>query len=99
VKTATYYRSPGGEPFTVEYDETAPCVQCGLPVVTVSMGGTAVCPWCDLGQCRFSPCGRVDAEFDHETGRFMTPRKHYAKYHAAEVAAGPPGAAPSPAGR
>ena len=22
---------------------------CGLPVMAASMGGTAVCPWCDCG--------------------------------------------------
>jgi len=33
----------------MEYDENAPCISCGLPVISASMGGTAVCSWCDSG--------------------------------------------------
>jgi len=51
MKTATY-RGLDGKDFTVEYDETAPCIACGLPVVDASMGGTSLCPWCDCGQYR-----------------------------------------------
>jgi len=54
VKTATYNKKGGGK-VTVEYDENAPCVICGEPVVEASMGGTAVCPSCDCGNCRY--CG------------------------------------------
>lgn len=36
----------------IEYDETAPCVICGLPVENASMGGTNVCPSCDCGYFR-----------------------------------------------
>jgi hypothetical protein len=46
MKTATYHGLDGKD-FTVEYDENAPCIMCGLPVVEASMGGTVVCPWCD----------------------------------------------------
>lgn len=51
MKTATYRRH-GGETFTVEYDENAPCICCGFPVIEASVGGTAVCPWCDMGRPR-----------------------------------------------
>lgn len=51
MKTATY-RDLEGQPFTVEYDESAPCVVCGRAVIEASMGGTAVCPWCDTGHYR-----------------------------------------------
>ncbi len=54
MKTATY-RLTSGETITVEYDETAPCRICGEPVYEASMGGTDVCPWCDVGNCRY--CG------------------------------------------
>ena len=39
----------------VEYDELAPCICCDEPVHNASMGGTVLCPACDLGKCRF--CG------------------------------------------
>lgn len=54
MKTATYNKMGGGK-FSVEYDENAPCIICGEPVVEASVGGTAVCPWCDCGHCRY--CG------------------------------------------
>lgn len=43
------YTVRGGAKVEVEYDENAPCVSCGLPVVSASMGGTRLCPWCDMG--------------------------------------------------
>ena len=39
----------------IEYDENAPCLCCGEPVIGASMGGTAICGSCDLGKCRY--CG------------------------------------------
>ena len=51
MKTATY-TGLDGKKFTVEYDENAPCISCGLPVLDASMGGTALCPWCDCGTYR-----------------------------------------------
>ena len=53
MKTATY-RGLDGKGFTVEYDPESPCIHCGLPVVEASVGGTAVCPWCDMGVDRWS---------------------------------------------
>jgi hypothetical protein len=50
MKSVTY-QTPNG-PRTIEYNENAPCVMCELPVVSASMGGTAVCPWCDCGKNR-----------------------------------------------
>lgn len=54
MKTVTYNLKGGGKK-TIEYDETAPCVVCGEPVGSASMGGTAICPACDCGVCRY--CG------------------------------------------
>ena len=47
IKTATYQTSEGEK--TVEYDSEAPCIICGLPVMEASVGGTVICPWCDMG--------------------------------------------------
>jgi len=49
VKIADYTFCGGPK---VEYDQDAPCWYCGLPVVSASMGGTVVCPWCDCGRHR-----------------------------------------------
>ena len=54
MKTVTY-NLVGGETKTIEYDENAPCIICGEPVIEASMGGTVICPWCDCGHCRY--CG------------------------------------------
>lgn len=51
MKKATYQKADG-TPIEVEYDETAPCRICGLPVTSASMGGPDVCPWCDCGTYR-----------------------------------------------
>ena len=51
MKTATY-TGMDNKPFTVDYDETAPCRICGRPVMEASMGGTDICPWCDCGKER-----------------------------------------------
>ena len=48
MKSATYTLLDGSKR-AIDYDENAPCVQCGLPVIEASVGGTAVCPWCDMG--------------------------------------------------
>lgn len=54
MRTVTYYKdSEMKEPFDVEYDENAPCISCGEPVISASMGGTIICPSCDLGRCRY----------------------------------------------
>jgi len=34
----------------IEYDENAPCISCGKPVINASVGGTSVCPKCDGGE-------------------------------------------------
>ncbi|KKN19278.1 hypothetical protein LCGC14_0947430 [marine sediment metagenome] len=54
MKTAKYNKVGGGI-LEIEYDEDAPCIVCGEPVVEASMGGTVVCPRCDCGNCRY--CG------------------------------------------
>lgn len=52
MKTVKYLLVGGGEK-VFEYDENAPCIICGEPVVEASVGGTAICPWCDMGICRY----------------------------------------------
>lgn len=46
------YQLLDGSVREVEYDPSAPCWACGLPVVAASMGGTVLCPWCDCGDSR-----------------------------------------------
>jgi hypothetical protein len=48
MKTAIY-PTTDGQDRVVEYDENSPCTCCGLPVIEASMGGPALCPWCDMG--------------------------------------------------
>ena len=54
TKTATY-QTLDGKDLVVEYDPEAPCVICGQPVIEASVGGTAVCSWCDCGEPRPKP--------------------------------------------
>ena len=46
------YKVPEYKLVEIEYDETAPCKICGLPVGGASMSGTDVCPSCDCGEFR-----------------------------------------------
>jgi len=48
MKKATYTMLDGSKR-TIEYDENAPCILCGKPVIEVSMAGPTICPWCDSG--------------------------------------------------
>lgn len=34
------------------FDPDFPCAYCEQPVVELSIGGSAVCPWCDTGSNR-----------------------------------------------
>ncbi|NVM21401.1 MAG: hypothetical protein HWN68_06440 [Desulfobacterales bacterium] len=54
MKTAIY-RDVNGQRKKIEYDDKAPCLICGEPVIEASVGGTSICPWCDMGICRY--CG------------------------------------------
>lgn len=80
MKTATYKKLDGGE-FTVEYDENAPCIICGEPVIEASVGGTAICPWCDMGKCRY--CGMDILVFREEIdgGRSLRKLKEHMAWH------------------
>ncbi len=57
MRIAKYRKNIDGKYFEVEYDEEAPCQCCGEPVISASMGGTNLCPACDLGKCRY--CGKT----------------------------------------
>jgi len=48
MKKATYTMLDGSKR-TIEYNENAPCILCGKPVIEVSMAGPTICPWCDSG--------------------------------------------------
>jgi hypothetical protein len=52
ARKSASYRLRDGSSLTIDYDPAAPCIVCGLPVVWASMGGTAVCSWCDCGEPR-----------------------------------------------
>lgn len=55
MKSAHYSvtdRDSNSKHYLVVYDEDAPCVFCGLPVVLASVSATAICGWCDNGTPR-----------------------------------------------
>lgn len=74
MKTAKYPLRDGTT-LEVEYDENAPCIVCGEPVIAASMGGTVICPWCDCGNCRYCgiqlPWGFGKQETDHKIKEHM----------------------------
>lgn len=54
AKKTAIYRNPDGTEKKIEYDPEAPCIYCGYPVEEASVGGTVVCPACDMGVNRFT---------------------------------------------
>ena len=88
MKTAKY-RTRDGKEISIEYDEKAPCIICGEPVVAASMGGTVVCPWCDTGRCRY--CGvrpfLLKEEFDG--GKSLRNWREHMAWHKAQRESSP----------
>lgn len=80
MKTARYSLIGGGEK-VIEYDENAPCIICGEPVIEASMGGMDICPWCDCGKCRY--CGITITVFKKELdgGRSLRELRDHMKWH------------------
>lgn len=73
---------------TIDYDTEAPCAGCGLPLTAASVAGPTICPWCDLGVCRFDRSHLVNDRWDWETKKFEVPRKHYERCHPEKFNAG-----------
>ncbi len=65
----------------VEYDELAPCISCGEPVHNASMGGTVLCPSCDLGKCRFCGVTIFVMKEEIDGGRSKRNTLQHMKYH------------------
>jgi hypothetical protein len=51
-----------------------PCLICEEPVEYESMGGTAICPSCDMGKCRYG-CGMDVFVFKQEIDGGQSKRK------------------------
>jgi len=79
MKTATY-----GER-TIEYDEQAPCLSCGEPVHNASMGGTVICPSCDLGKCRFCGISVFVMKKEIDGGKSYNEIRQHMKYHREQL--------------
>ena len=56
IEKKAVYRQSDGSPLEVVYDPGAPCRVCRAPVVEASVGGTDVCPSCDVGRHRICGC-------------------------------------------
>lgn len=81
-RTATYYKdSQMRQPVTIEYDDETPCKSCGEPVVSASMGGTAICPWCDMGKCRYCGVPIVVSREEIDGGESKRALLAHMKYH------------------
>lgn len=63
MRTAIY-QGVNGKEIKIPYDENAPCIICGEPVIGASMGGTAICGHCDCGKCRY--CGMTISVMNEE---------------------------------
>lgn len=69
----TSYTDLKGKKIPINYNDEAACISCGEPVISASMGGTAICPWCDTGRCRY--CGMQVFTFKDEIDGGESKRK------------------------
>lgn len=76
LKTAKYTGVDGKE-FSVTYDPQASCLSCGQPVISASMGGTAICSWCD--------CGKYRDGSEWSVGDALDPEQRRAKARAIQI--------------
>jgi len=84
MKTITYNTTEGKK--TYQYDENAPCIICGEPVIAASMGGTVVCPWCDLGKCRYCKIPIFVLKEELDDGRSKKELLDHMKWHREQIA-------------
>jgi len=78
MKRGAVYALAGRGTTEVEYDDQAPCHVCGLPVLEASVGGTALCPWCDSGMFRDGERWTARDAIDTERVRRRAQLKHNA---------------------
>ena len=84
MKTVTYHTTDG-EDIAVEYDETAPCWVCLEPVVDASGSGTTVCPWCDMGHCRYCRVDMFLMKEEIDGGRSLRKWREHMDWHRNEI--------------
>lgn len=84
MKTARYTLLDGS-PWEVQYDADAPCIGCGEPVCDASMGGTALCPWCDMGKCRYCGMGMLVLKEEFDGGRSSREWRNHMAWHRASL--------------
>lgn len=80
MKTVTY-KTIDGKELKIEYDENAPCIICGEPVKEASMGGTVICPWCDVGKCRYCGVTIFVVKEEIDGGRSLRELREHMKWH------------------
>lgn len=75
------YKTMEGKEIKIEYDEKAPCIICGEPVVSASMGGTDICPWCDMGKCRYCGISIMVLKEEIDGGKSKKELSDHIKWH------------------
>ena len=80
MRKAIYTKSDGTK-FEVEYDENAPCICCGEPVISASVGGTVICPWCDAGICRYCGISIMVLKEEIDDGKSKRELLEHIKWH------------------
>lgn len=82
MRTARYYtKSDMSEWKDIEYDENAPCIVCGEPVIGSSMGGTVICGACDCGNCRYCGMKTMVLRPEIDEGRSKQRMLDHMKWH------------------
>lgn len=78
-RTVTVHTSTGDE--LLEYDDEHPCRVCGEPIISPSMNGTEICPWCDIGRCRYCNKSIMVLKEHIDGGRSMKEIRQHMEHH------------------
>ena len=64
--------------------KTAPCIICGQPVMAASVGGTLICPSCDMGRCRYCGVQSLILREELDGGRSLRMWRDHVAWHQRE---------------
>lgn len=63
------------------FDPQYPCLICQEPVIFISTGGSAICPWCDMGKCRYCGVTSLLLKEELDGGKSLRGWRHHMEWH------------------
>lgn len=80
-----YHLEKGWDFRNCPFDKDYPCIICQEPVTYPSVGGTAVCPWCDMGICRYCSVRSMLLKEEFDNGKSLREWRNHMKWHEENI--------------